>query len=70
VLTSNTQTKLKELREARHMTQEALAEATGIHRVTIARYETTNRGMTLYNAKLLATALECSIDDLMPQEGA
>ena len=66
----NTQTKLKELREARHMTQEALAEATGIHRVTIARYETTNRGMTLYNAKLLAKALECSIDDLMPQEGA
>lgn len=61
----NTQTRLKELREAKHMTQEELSAATGIHRVTIARYETTGRGMTLYSAQLLAKALDCSIDDLM-----
>lgn len=64
---SNTQTRLKELREAKHMTQDELSNATGIHRVTIARYETTNRGMTIYNAKLLASALDCTIDDLFVQ---
>lgn len=71
VPTSNTQTRLKELRESKHMTQEELSEATGIHRVTIARYETTGCGMTLYSAQLLANALGCTVNDLLnePKEG-
>lgn len=61
----NTQTRLKELREAKHMTQEELSNATGIHRITISRYETTGRGMTLYTAQLLANALGCTVNDLL-----
>lgn len=63
-----TQTRLKELREARHMTQDELASATGIHRVTIARYETTDRGMTVDTAIALANALGCTVDDLLNEK--
>lgn len=45
-----------------------LAEVTGIHRVTIARYETTNAGMTVENAKKIAAALGCTIDELLRKE--
>lgn len=47
------------------MTQEELSNATGIHRITISRYETTGRGMTLYTAQLLANALGCTVNDLL-----
>lgn len=62
---SNAQTKLKELREAKGISQEKLAEMSGLHRVTIAKYETTGRGMTLYSAEKLASALGCTIDVLL-----
>ena len=67
----NTQTRLKELREAKHMTQDELSAATGINRVAIARYETTNMGMTIGTARLLANALGCTVNDLLndQQEG-
>lgn len=55
---------LKAMRTLKGWTQEMLAEITGIHRVTIARYETTNAGMTVDNAKKLADALGCTIDAL------
>lgn len=62
---SNTQTQLKQLREARGLTQDQLAEMTGINRVSIARYETTDRGMTLDSAQRLAEALGCTVDELI-----
>lgn len=64
-MVGNTRTRLKELREAKHMTQDELSAATGIHRVTIARYETTDRGMTIDSAILLANALGCTVNDLL-----
>ena len=57
-------TKIKELRKARKMTQEDLAQATGLHRVTIARYEISDRGMTLYSAMRIASALGCTVEEL------
>lgn len=64
---SNSQTRLKAIREAKGMTQEKLSELSGIHRVTIAKYETTDNGMTLYSAGKLAAALGCTIDDLLKE---
>lgn len=60
--------RLKRLREAKGLTQEQLADATGIHRSCIARYETREMGITAENAGKLATALSCTIDALMGRE--
>lgn len=60
--------KIKVLREVKQMTQDELSEASGVHRVTIARYETTDCGMTVYNAKRIADALGCTVDDLLGDE--
>ena len=65
MLTSNTyKARIKALREARGMTQDELAAASGVHRVTIAKYETTDGGMTIDTAAKLAAALGCTIDEL------
>ena len=64
----NTQTRLKELRTAKHITQDRLAEITGLNRVTIARWECTGRGMSLKSAMKIAAALGCTIDDLLPED--
>ena len=65
--------KIKQLREARGLTQEQLAGMTRIHRVTIAKYELTdNPGMTVSSACRMASALGCSVEDLFApndQEG-
>lgn len=59
---------LKELREARGMTQEALSKASGVHRVAIAKHETMDIGMTVDTAVRLANALNCTIDDLINKD--
>ena len=64
--------KIKQLREAAGLTQQQLADLTGIHRVAIARYESKDHpGMTVSSACRLAGALKCSLDELLPndQEG-
>ena len=65
--------RLRSLRKARGLTQLQLAEMTGIHRVTIAKYELAdNPGMTVSSACRLASALGCSVEDLLApndQEG-
>lgn len=66
--TSNIGANIKARREAKGWTQEILSEVTGIHRVTIAKYETTDRGMTLDSATRIAKALGCTIDDLQWEE--
>ena len=60
----NGNARIKALREARGMTQDELAAASGVHRVTIAKYETTDGGMTIATAAKLAAALGCTIDEL------
>ena len=50
------------------MTQDELADKSGVHRVTIAKYETMDIGMTLESAKKIADALGCTIDDLIRKE--
>jgi len=66
--TSNIGKNIKARREAKGWTQELLAEITGIHRVTIARYETTDGGMNIETAKKLASALGCSVGDLLADD--
>ena len=48
---------MREQREAQHMTQRDLAEATGLSAVCISRYETGTRTLSVSNAKVIASAL-------------
>ena len=59
--------RLAEVRQAHGMTQEQLAEATGVHRVTIARIETGDVSPKAETLKRLADALGVLVDDLMTQ---
>ena len=65
----NTQTRLKDLRRAKHMTQDELAQRAGVNRTTVARWESTNRGMSLESAIKVAAALGCSVSDLVNPVG-
>ena len=60
--------RIKQLRETRGLTQNELAEASGIHRVTIARYEIGDIGISLENATKIAAALGCTVNDLIERE--
>jgi transcriptional regulator with XRE-family HTH domain len=60
---------LKALRKAKGMTQNSLAEATKLHRITIAKYEAGMVSPTLDSAQKLAKALGVSIEDLMKKAG-
>ena len=55
---------IKELRLANGMTQQQLADATGIDRALIARYENGSRVPPLPKLKMLAEALNVSLDIL------
>lgn len=48
---------LRNKRQAQHMTQNALSQATGISAANISRYETGARRLSVENAKTIATAL-------------
>jgi transcriptional regulator with XRE-family HTH domain len=48
---------MRDQREARHMTQRELAEVTGLSAVSISRYETGARTLSVANAKVIASAL-------------
>ena len=60
--------RLAEIRKARGVTQERLAELTGVHRVTIARIETGEVSPKAETLKRLADALGVYVDDLMSQK--
>ncbi len=60
--------RLAEIRKAQGMTQERLAEVTGVHRVTIARIETGEVSPKAETLKRLADALGVYVDDLMTQK--
>lgn len=55
---------LLELLKSRHMTQVDLSVLTGISKSQINEYIKNTRFMSIKNAKLIATALKCHIDDL------
>lgn len=56
--------RLKAVREERGMSQEALADASGVNKGTIARYETARSAPRVDIAVDLARALNCSLDVL------
>lgn len=60
---------LKEIRKSKGMTQEALARAANIHRITISKYEAGKVDPSLDNAGKLAEALGVKIDDLIGKVG-
>lgn len=59
---------LKAIREDRGLTQNELAEAANIHRVTIAKYEAGQVDPTLENAKKMADVLGVTVDELIRQK--
>lgn len=56
---------LKKMRTARNLTQGDLSRKTGINRVVISLYESGKREPVMGNAKKIAEALHCSMEDLM-----
>ena len=56
---------IKQIRKKCNMTQDELALRTGIDRVTIARYETCQRSMSLDKLLTIAKVLEATPDDLL-----
>ena len=59
------QNKLRELRKRNGLTQEALARKSGVHRTSIARYETGKNGMSEKNLIRIACALHTSVDEVL-----
>ena len=56
---------LREIRKEKGMTQGQLSEMSSIHQNTISRYETGIREPRLKDAKALARALGCTVDELI-----
>lgn len=59
---------LRKIRKQAHLTQEQLAHRTGIKRVNIARYENGSRTPNVKIAALIATALGCTVDELLSSD--
>lgn len=55
---------LAEIRKRKGMTQTQLADLAGITRVSVARYETTDREPNLTTARRIARALGVSLSEL------
>lgn len=59
------QDNLISLRKMKHMSQEELAEAIGVTRQTISKYETGEAVPDIEKCKLMADIFEVSLDDLV-----
>lgn len=57
--------KIRELRTARGLSQEQLAELTGFHRTYIGMVERGERNLSLSNAAVFADAFEIQITELL-----
>ena len=60
---------LREIRKSKGMTQEALATASGVNRVSIAKYETGRALPSVKTAGKLAKALGVSVGDIVIFDG-
>lgn len=60
--------KLVQLRRAKAMSQQALADATGIHVTQIKRYEGGSAQPSMEGLKKIARVLDCSTDELVFDE--
>lgn len=58
--------RLRQLRTAKELSQEALAEHAGLHRTFISMVERGKRNVTIATVEKLARALKCRMADLMP----
>ncbi len=56
---------LRSIRRKRHLSQKKLAQESGVHRVTIAKYETGRTEMSLKNLLKIAVVLGVSVDELI-----
>lgn len=59
---------IKTARQKAHMSQQELADAAGVTRVTIARYEAGERIPNAVTAVKLAAALGCTVEDLIKED--
>lgn len=57
--------KLREIRKKMGMTQAQLSTASGVNRISIARYETGATSPALCTAQKLAAALGVTVDELI-----
>ena len=55
---------VKKIRTERNISQEKLAEMTGLHRTYISEVERGNRNLSLINIDKISTALDLSISEL------
>lgn len=62
--------KIADVRRAHEMTQEQLAKESGVHRVTIARYESGATSPTVRSLEKLAAAMGVPVSDLVDRKGA
>lgn len=60
---------LKELRDEKGITQEAIARYLGITRQTYAKYEQEPEKLTIDQAIVLCDILGCDFDSLLEREG-
>jgi transcriptional regulator with XRE-family HTH domain len=58
--------KLREVRTAKEVSQEKLAERAGLHRTYVSSVERGKRNISLVNIEGLANALGVSMAELMP----
>ena len=61
--------KIAEMRKKRGLSQERLAELSGVHRVSIARYETGKASPNVRTLRRLADALKVSPEKLIEKAG-
>jgi len=61
--------RVRELRQAKGISQEALADGAGIHRTYLSSVERGERNISLVNIDKLAAALGVSLPEIMPQPG-
>lgn len=59
---------IKKARLNADMSQEMLAKAAGVSRISIARYESGERIPDVVTAAKIANALGCKVDDLIKEE--
>lgn len=60
--------RLRQIRQIRGLSQEALAEKAGLHRTYVGSVERSERNVSIDNMERLATALDVDITELLRNE--